>query len=151
MTTTRIHHALPAPVVHAGFSVPQSKSHVLAGVQDAYWSDDEAVRSLLRVYFHKSNFCCEIQEDAECPLCLEEMDISDLNFKPCVCGYQVIPSQYPQVKKSLLILIRRFVGSAGTTSRRISTSDALLAEGCTPTKLWSSSRLPLKSMCLFLP
>ena len=29
------------------------------------------------------------QEDQECPLCLEEMDISDLNFKPCVCGYQV--------------------------------------------------------------
>lgn len=33
------------------------------------------------------------QEDAECPLCLEEMDISDLNFKPCPCGYQV-SSQY---------------------------------------------------------
>ncbi|KAJ6500570.1 hypothetical protein C8R45DRAFT_819975 [Mycena sanguinolenta] len=62
-------HPLPAPVVHAGFSVSQSKSTVLAGVQDAYWSDDEA-------------------EDAECPLCLEEMDISDLNFKPCMCGYQ---------------------------------------------------------------
>jgi CCR4-NOT transcription complex subunit 4 len=31
----------------------------------------------------------DVQEDAECPLCLEEMDISDLNFKPCVCGYQV--------------------------------------------------------------
>ena len=29
------------------------------------------------------------QEDQECPLCLEEMDVSDLNFKPCVCGYQV--------------------------------------------------------------
>ncbi|KAF7323197.1 Transcriptional repressor [Mycena chlorophos] len=66
---SRLVHPLPAPVVHAGFSVPQSKSTVLAGVQDAYWSDDEA-------------------EDAECPLCLEEMDISDLNFKPCVCGYQ---------------------------------------------------------------
>lgn len=25
----------------------------------------------------------------DCPLCLEEMDISDLNFKPCPCGYQV--------------------------------------------------------------
>jgi hypothetical protein len=30
-----------------------------------------------------------MKEEAECPLCLEEMDISDLNFKPCVCGYQV--------------------------------------------------------------
>lgn len=34
---------------------------------------------------------CYLKEDADCPLCLEEMDISDLNFKPCVCGYQVIP------------------------------------------------------------
>lgn len=25
----------------------------------------------------------------DCPLCLEEMDLSDLNFKPCPCGYQV--------------------------------------------------------------
>lgn len=45
MSTTRYHpqHPLPAPVVHQAFSVPQSKSHVLAGVQDAYWSDDENV------------------------------------------------------------------------------------------------------------
>lgn len=40
---SRLHASLPAPVVHAGFSVSQSKSHVLAGVQDAYWSDDDAV------------------------------------------------------------------------------------------------------------
>ncbi|KAJ4488561.1 hypothetical protein J3R30DRAFT_3696445 [Lentinula aciculospora] len=82
MTTTRTHHALPAPVVHASFSVPQSKSHVLAGVQDAYWSDDEA-------------------EDAECPLCLEEMDISDLNFKPCVCGYQICRFCWHHIKENL--------------------------------------------------
>ncbi|KAG6850600.1 hypothetical protein H0H93_011268 [Arthromyces matolae] len=45
MATSRLHThpSLPAPVLHAGFSVPQSKSHVLAGVQDAYWSDDEAL------------------------------------------------------------------------------------------------------------
>lgn len=29
------------------------------------------------------------QEDLDCPLCLEEIDISDANFKPCPCGYQV--------------------------------------------------------------
>ncbi|PFH50694.1 hypothetical protein AMATHDRAFT_176752, partial [Amanita thiersii Skay4041] len=82
MTTTRIqpHHPLPAPVVHAGIS--QSKSHVLAGVQDAYWSDDES-------------------EDAECPLCLEEMDISDLNFKPCVCGYQICRFCWHHIKENL--------------------------------------------------
>jgi hypothetical protein len=45
MSSTRLlgHPSLPAPVVHAGFSAHQSKSHVLAGVQDAYWSDDDAV------------------------------------------------------------------------------------------------------------
>jgi len=43
MSNTRIHHALPAPVVHAGFSVSQSKSTVLAGVRDAYWSEEEDV------------------------------------------------------------------------------------------------------------
>ncbi|KAJ7581348.1 hypothetical protein C8J56DRAFT_833364 [Mycena floridula] len=78
----RIPHPLPAPVVHAGFSVSQSKSHVLAGVQDAYWSDDDA-------------------EDAECPLCLEEMDISDLNFKPCVCGYQICRFCWHHIKENL--------------------------------------------------
>ena len=31
--------------MHATHALPQSKSHVLAGVQDAYWSDDEAVRT----------------------------------------------------------------------------------------------------------
>ncbi|TFK42706.1 hypothetical protein BDQ12DRAFT_676664 [Crucibulum laeve] len=84
MSTTRLHphHSLPAPVVHAGFSVPQSKSNVLAGVQDAYWSDDEA-------------------EDADCPLCLEEMDISDLNFKPCICGYQICRFCWHHIKENL--------------------------------------------------
>ncbi len=42
-----MHPSLPAPVVHYSYlSHSHSKSSVLAGVQDAYWSDDEAVRSL---------------------------------------------------------------------------------------------------------
>ncbi|KAH7910631.1 hypothetical protein BJ138DRAFT_1008399 [Hygrophoropsis aurantiaca] len=84
MSTARIHHhpSLPAPVIHAGFSVHQSKSHVLAGVQDAYWSDDDA-------------------EDADCPLCLEELDIADLNFKPCVCGYQICRFCWHHIKQNL--------------------------------------------------
>ncbi|KAF5357815.1 hypothetical protein D9756_001673 [Leucocoprinus leucothites] len=82
MSAARLHPSLPAPVVHAGFSVSQSKSHVLAGVQDAYWSDDEA-------------------DDAECPLCLEEMDISDLNFKPCICGYQICRFCWHHIKENL--------------------------------------------------
>ncbi|CCM05053.1 uncharacterized protein FIBRA_07255 [Fibroporia radiculosa] len=76
------HSPLPAPALHASNPSAQSKSHVLAGVQDAYWSDDEA-------------------EDAECPLCLEEMDISDLNFKPCPCGYQICRFCWHHIKENL--------------------------------------------------
>ncbi len=30
------------------------------------------------------------KEEQLCPLCLEELDITDRNFRPCQCGYQVI-------------------------------------------------------------
>ena len=43
----------------------------------------------------------ETEEDWDCPLCMEEMDMSDRNFKPCPCGYQV-PS-FPLVDMSLLL------------------------------------------------
>jgi hypothetical protein len=29
------------------------------------------------------------EEDLECPLCMEELDIADRNFRPCPCGYKV--------------------------------------------------------------
>lgn len=41
----------------------------------------------------------------------------------------------------------RFAVFAGTTSRRISTNVVLLVGESIPTMLWSSSPLPLKSMC----
>ncbi|KAI8799448.1 RING/Ubox like zinc-binding domain-containing protein [Cladochytrium replicatum] len=28
-------------------------------------------------------------EDMECPLCMEEIDVTDKYFKPCPCGYQI--------------------------------------------------------------
>lgn len=28
-------------------------------------------------------------EDCDCPLCMEEFDLSDRGFRPCPCGYQV--------------------------------------------------------------
>jgi len=31
----------------------------------------------------------KMSELTECPLCAEEFDITDKNFKPCVCGYQI--------------------------------------------------------------
>jgi CCR4-NOT transcription complex subunit 4 len=29
------------------------------------------------------------EEENQCPLCVEEMDVSDRNFIPCPCGYRV--------------------------------------------------------------
>jgi len=29
------------------------------------------------------------EEAAECPLCMEHLEVDDLNFFPCTCGYQV--------------------------------------------------------------
>ncbi|WWD16013.1 hypothetical protein CI109_100438 [Kwoniella shandongensis] len=41
----------------------------LKGLQDVYWSEDE--------------------DDPDCLLCAEPLDLSDLNFKPCQCGLQI--------------------------------------------------------------
>ncbi|KWU42339.1 hypothetical protein RHOSPDRAFT_36137 [Rhodotorula sp. JG-1b] len=41
------------------------------------------------------------EDDMDCPLCLEEMDISDLNFKPCPCGYQICRFCYHHIKENL--------------------------------------------------
>jgi len=30
------------------------------------------------------------EEPVECPLCMEQLEVDDLNFHPCTCGYQVI-------------------------------------------------------------
>ena len=99
-----------------------------------------------------SCFRMVMQEDAECPLCLEEMDISDLNFKPCPCGYQVRASAGPS-SLELPSLTRgaalcRSASSAGTTSRRTSTADALRAGGSTLMRPSSSSRSTQRSECL---
>jgi CCR4-NOT transcription complex subunit 4 len=34
-------------------------------------------------------------EDECCPLCVEEFDLSDRNFRPCTCGYQVCRLENP--------------------------------------------------------
>lgn len=33
-------------------------------------------------------------EESLCPLCLDELDITDKSFKPCTCGYQVCRTMY---------------------------------------------------------
>jgi hypothetical protein len=30
------------------------------------------------------------EESSECPLCMEPLEMDDLSFYPCTCGYQVI-------------------------------------------------------------
>lgn len=52
-----------------------------------------------------SNYALEdsfISDDDEelCPLCVEEMDISDKNFKPCPCGYQVCQFCYNNIRQN---------------------------------------------------
>lgn len=39
-------------------------------------------------------------EDLDCPLCMEEFDIADRNFRPCPCGYQVKRHNLLQVPKA---------------------------------------------------
>ncbi|KAF5093165.1 hypothetical protein D0Z00_004213 [Geotrichum galactomycetum] len=43
-----------------------------------------------------------ISDDEEelCPLCVEEMDIWDRNFKPCPCGYQVCQFCYNNIRQN---------------------------------------------------
>ena len=36
-----------------------------------------------------------------CPLCLEEMDVTDRNFRPCKCGYQICLFCYRHIKDDL--------------------------------------------------
>ncbi|KAI9020700.1 hypothetical protein CLU79DRAFT_755106 [Phycomyces nitens] len=40
-------------------------------------------------------------EDFECPLCMEELDIADRNFRPCACGYQICRFCWHHIKENL--------------------------------------------------
>ncbi|KAK0529490.1 transcriptional repressor general negative regulator of transcription subunit 4 [Tilletia horrida] len=65
----------PAPIK---FDASQAQA---CRLQDAYWSEEE--------------------EDMDCPLCLEEIDLSDANFKPCPCGYQICRFCWHHIKQNL--------------------------------------------------
>lgn len=41
------------------------------------------------------------EDDTDCPLCLEEMDSSDLCFKPCPCGYQICRFCYHRIREEI--------------------------------------------------
>ncbi|CEG65930.1 hypothetical protein RMATCC62417_02603 [Rhizopus microsporus] len=41
------------------------------------------------------------EEDPDCPLCMEELDIADRNFRPCSCGYQICRFCWHHIKTNL--------------------------------------------------
>jgi len=43
----------------------------------------------------------EAGEEDLCPLCLEELDITDRSFKPCQCGYQMCRFCWHHIKENL--------------------------------------------------
>lgn len=48
---------------------------------------------------NRSQIDSVIDDDDEfCPLCIEEFDLSDKNFKPCPCGYQICQFCYNNIK-----------------------------------------------------
>ncbi|KAK0617435.1 hypothetical protein B0T14DRAFT_556652 [Immersiella caudata] len=40
-------------------------------------------------------------EDEVCPLCIEELDLSDRNFRPCPCGYQICQFCFNNIKNNM--------------------------------------------------
>ena len=46
-------------------------------------------------------FCfCRVSQEVVCPLCCEELDISDRQFFPCKCGYQVCMWCWHRIRES---------------------------------------------------
>lgn len=44
----------------------------------------------LVVWDHRMSKSPEVKDDPmECPLCMEPLEIDDVNFFPCTCGYQI--------------------------------------------------------------
>lgn len=41
-----------------------------------------------------SSYLSDEEEELTCPLCMEEIDLADRNFKPCSCGYQVYSNYF---------------------------------------------------------
>ena len=56
-------------------------------------------RELLKQHsLHVDNSDSE-EGEADCPLCMEEMDLTDKYFKPCPCGYQVTTNYHKLIFK----------------------------------------------------
>lgn len=53
--------------------------------------------------------CYFDEEEYVCPLCMEEMDISDRNFRPCPCGYQVNYLRVLEINSIIVIIINQSI------------------------------------------
>ncbi|CAG0889806.1 unnamed protein product [Darwinula stevensoni] len=73
-------------------------------------------------------------EQLECPLCMEPLEVDDLNFYPCQCGYQIHD-----------FLFCRFAGFVGTGYEQTKMDFALPADNPTLKILWISSPSHMKS------
>ncbi|WFD05996.1 RING-type E3 ubiquitin transferase [Malassezia vespertilionis] len=82
-TVSSNHANLYAGASHSG------GAHADQGVSSADKSESRAQESMWG----------DIVDDMECPLCLEEIDISDANFKPCPCGYQNLNGRCPACRR----------------------------------------------------
>ncbi|SCU80012.1 LAFA_0B07008g1_1 [Lachancea sp. 'fantastica'] len=56
-----------------------------------------AIQNALANY--DTSFLSDDEEDY-CPLCIEPMDITDKNFKPCHCGYQICQFCYNNIRQN---------------------------------------------------
>ncbi|CAB0012643.1 unnamed protein product [Nesidiocoris tenuis] len=91
------------------------------------------------------------EEQVECPLCMESLEVDDLNFFPCTCGYQVgrnfifnltLIRQFFQVSNRTS---RRFADSAGTGFEQTRTASARPVARRIQKTRPTSSRCPRKS------
>ncbi|CCE65221.1 hypothetical protein TPHA_0K00870 [Tetrapisispora phaffii CBS 4417] len=57
----------------------------------------KAIQKTLSNY--DTSFLSDDEEDL-CPLCLEALDITDKNFKPCPCGYQICQFCYNNIRQN---------------------------------------------------
>lgn len=55
-----------------------------------------------KIYFKMS----QIDEQPECPLCMEPLEVDDLNFFPCTCGYQVLFNFHSLSRNTLMVLLQ---------------------------------------------
>lgn len=69
----------------------------------------------------------------ECPLCMEPLEVDDLTFFPCTCGYQVhTVIKAPLSAAYSSAIASRFADSVGIGSARMRTSCVRHAERSIP-------------------